>query len=190
MGDFILCLFVAGFCWNDHYTEFAELALDAKDTIKKWFSEHSGHRMGKPPILQGELWGAIPSNMPVEDTVQSSPDRKRPCPSRHKGPLRYAKEGPDYIVFSLFRRDNLDFFDSYEKFAFYAVLLERNLAIITDQLPDTAVRLYVDGSVPCNFIKHLHGQGYMVEVVYIRHKRRGKARDYILGCIRNLIYEG
>lgn len=76
-------------------------------------------------------------------------------------------------------------------FVWYAKKLEENLKYIAEFLPEEEgwlTRLYVDSSVPAEFVRYLM-ETYNVEVRWVQHLRRGPHRDYLVASIRPLILD-
>lgn len=94
------------------------------------------------------------------------------------------------IVMSIFRQDNKPD-GGWGSFVWYARKLEENLGHLRLYLPEEEgwrIRLYIDASVPAEFVRYLMEE-YGVEVRWVLHQRRGPHRDYLVASIRPLILD-
>jgi hypothetical protein len=90
---------------------------------------------------------------------------------------------------SIFRQDNHSD-GGWGSFVWYAQKLVENLEQLRKLLPapQWRTRLYVDVSVPPEFIAYLMEE-FDVEVGWVHHRRKGPYRDHLLASVRMLVLD-
>lgn len=152
--------------WEEHTKWMGPHAARLQKVLTSWWDQHSQQNvMGVPPLLFPPCPIAIPSNFKVPSSAQPSNESNVGYSTTASGsgkrqrvgpPSRTMGPSPQYLVFSLFRRDGgrPGTIDQFENLAYYAASCKTNLELILKELPATVFVFILTNQSPLPLLRN------------------------------------